>query len=243
MTKILVTRPEPDAHSTAARLAGLGFEPVIAPMLQFELRTANLPSSEGLGGIIATSTNAIRALQECNALAPLLPLKLFAVGERTAAAATDAGFENVVTTGHNAAELVEHLKNESGTAPLFYPHAGHVSLDLAAALAPTGRLVLSAVVYDMVPALSLDDDIITGLGTRIPAVSLYSRRTAEIFCALVGGRLTLDQKRAVTLFALSQNVATPLLAERFARVCLADHPSEEAMQALALSFLRAQNRS
>ena len=43
------------------------------------------------------------------------------------------------------------------------------------------------------------------------------------------------------MLCLSEAVAEPLLAAHFVRVGLADHPSEEAMMALALSFARDQN--
>lgn len=243
MTKILVTRPDPDAELTAARLAGLGFDPVIAPLLKMQSIKASLPTPKGLGGVVATSANALRALDAESALSPYLDLPLYAVGEKTSATAKSLGFEKTVTTGHNAAEMVEFLKTEPGNAPLFYPHADHVSLDLAEALAPSGRLVLGAIVYAMHPVETLGDDIIAALGTDIPAVAIYSHRTARIFCTLAGEKMSIAQKRALSFFALSQNAATPLVAGRFARIQIADHPSEEAMLALALSFLRAQNRS
>ena len=42
------------------------------------------------------------------------------------------------------------------------------------------------------------------------------------------------------MLCLSEAVAEPLIAAHFVRVSLADHPSEEAMMALALSFARDQ---
>ena len=44
--KMLVTRPEPDASETAARLEALGIEPVVTPLLVYEL----LPADADLRG-------------------------------------------------------------------------------------------------------------------------------------------------------------------------------------------------
>ena len=45
---------------------------------------------------------------------------------------------------------------------------------------------------------------------------------------------------ALGMLCLSENVAAPLIGAHFVRVGLADHPSEEAMLGLALSFARDQ---
>ena len=45
------------------------------------------------------------------------------------------------------------------------------------------------------------------------------------------------------MLCLSEAVAEPLIDAHFVRVGLADHPSEEAMMGLALSFARDQNAS
>ena len=48
-------------------------------------------------------------------------------------------------------------------------------------------------------------------------------------------------KAKLGMLCLSESVAAPLIAAHFVRVALADHPSEDAMMGLALSFARAQN--
>ena len=77
-------------------------------------------------------------------------------------------------------------------------------------------------------------------GSKLPAsrnVERYSRRTAQTFVSLAD---RVAERSRLGMLCLSEAVAEPLIAAHFVRVSLADHPSEEAMMALALSFARDQ---
>jgi uroporphyrinogen-III synthase len=90
----------------------------------------------------------------------------------------------------------------------------------------------------MTPAAALTPATLAGLETGALAAALfYSRRTAETFAAHA---MSLRDKAKLGMLCLSEAVAEPLLAAHFVRVALADHPSEEAMMGLALSFARDQ---
>lgn len=239
--KVLVTRPEPDAQDTAARLAALGLDPVIAPLMQMRLRPAALPDPSDLSAIALTSANALRALSELGTLEAYLSLPVFTVGERTAAHARTAGFTEVTSADGAFDDLVALLDAQTFSGPIFYPVAAQASGDLGAALGP--HQVRAIPLYDMDPIDRLPDDVAAGLSTgRIAAVSLYSRRTAEIFCTLTEKLLPGNIRAELTFICLSENVAAPLVENRFPRIGLADYPSEEAMMALALSFARQQIR-
>ena len=75
----MITRPEPGASETAARVAALGYRPVVAPLLEISILHATLPPSAHLQAILATSGSAIPALPVSHRHLPL-----FAVGEATA---------------------------------------------------------------------------------------------------------------------------------------------------------------
>ena len=55
MVRLLVTRPEPDASETAARLRALGIEPVIEPLLVVRTLTTTLPPADGCSALAITS--------------------------------------------------------------------------------------------------------------------------------------------------------------------------------------------
>lgn len=239
--KIWVTRPQPDAVESAAKLTALGFDPIIAPLLDMRVLPPNLPAASGFAAIALTSTNAIRALQELETLTNYMQLPAYCVGARTAHAAKQAGFTQVFSADGALQDLAQLIAQQHSKGPVFYPSAQHVQGDLAAALAPADRLVISANVYEMQPVTHLPPQIAAEIAAgNISAVSLYSRRTAETYCTLTSG---IAQSHAITALCLSENVAQPLLEHHFARIGLADYPSEEAMMALALAFLRSHTET
>jgi uroporphyrinogen-III synthase len=105
-------------------------------------------------------------------------------------------------------------------------------------------MVITAEVYAMNPVPELPERAARGLDEgSIDAVLLYSKRTAETFVRLADPHIDRLERRQVGMLCLSEAVAAPLFDAHFVRVCLADHPSEQAMMGLALSFAREQNAS
>ncbi len=241
MMHMLVTRPLPDAQATAERLAALGIATTLAPLMSRQTLAANLPPAQGFAAIAITSTNALRALADLGATPQLLDIPVFAVGDRTAHEARQLGFTAVEAAEGTLDSLVTRIALARLVGPVFYPAGRHLSGDLAGALAPHGLMVVTSPVYEMVAETGLDPDVAAGLAQgAFGAALFYSRRTAEIFCALAAPILPDSRRRDLPMLCLSENVATPLLENRFSRILLADHPSEEAMMALALAFAREQ---
>jgi len=240
--RMLVTRPEPDSHSTIDRLRALGIESVSAPLMSRVTLEFNLPPLIGFAAIAVTSANALRALSEKHALDPILHLPVYAVGDRTAHEARQMGFAEVTSTGGNLDSLATTLALARIEGPVLYPAGKHLSGDLARALAPHGVMVVTVTTYEMVAEPALPGPILDDLqNDRIGAVLLYSRRSAEIFAGLTAPSLPETKRRALAVLCLAENVAQPLIEWHFTRVHLADRPDEEAMMALALAFAREQS--
>lgn len=240
--RMLVTRPEPEACDTAARLAALDIEATVCPLLDFETLPTSLPDAKGFAAIALTSGNGLRALEERGALARYRRLRAYTVGDRTAQRAREAGFTNVVSAGGSFVDLAELLAHAGLGGPIFYPAGRDQSADLAKSLAPYGVMVITAQVYAMNPIaglpLEVRDELVEG---TIGAALFYSRRTAETFVRLAGDGIGRSVRTRLGMLCLSEGVAEPLVDAHFVRVGLADHPSEEAMMGLALSFARDQN--
>jgi uroporphyrinogen-III synthase len=234
MVRLLVTRPEPDASETAARLNALNIETVVDPLLIAETLTTTLPPADGFAALAVTSANALRALHDRGELPRLLRLPLYAVGDRTAAVARDFGFAEVVSAGGDFGDLVALLAKAGIGGPVLYPAAKQQAGDLAKALAPHGVMVITVPVYAMNPAARLKA---TTDFSALDGALFYSRRTAQTFVSLAD---RAAERTRLGMLCLSEAVAEPLIAAHFVRVSLADHPSEEAMMALALSFARDQ---
>lgn len=237
--KMLVTRPEPDAQATVARLGALGIAAIATPLMVRETLDTGLPPPDGFTAMVLTSANAVRALADRNVLDRYRHLPVFAVGDRTAREASDAGFERVSSAAGAMRDLVNAMDIAGMHGPIFYPAARHQSGDLARALAPLGIMVVTAKVYDMVAADAIPAEILGDLGNEVGAVLAYSRRSAEIFAHLAES-LSRERRNKLALLCLSETVAEPLLDARFGRISLADRPNEKAMMALALAFAREQ---
>lgn len=238
---MLVTRPDPDASDTAARLGALGIEGVACPLLVHQTLDVGLPEPKGFAALAVTSANALRALDERGVLARYVNLPLYAVGDRTAAMARDLGFADVTSANGAFADLAELLVHAPLDGPIFYPAARDMSADLGKSLAPFGRMVITAEVYAMNPVAALPEGLAARLGGEIGAALFYSKRTAQTFVRLLERDLDQPARARLAMLCLSEAVAEPLLDAHFVRVGLADHPSEEAMMGLALSFARDQN--
>jgi uroporphyrinogen-III synthase len=240
MSRMLVTRPEPDGQSSVARLAALDIDARAVPLMQRQTLDASLPPADGFAAIVLTSANAVRSLVDRNAVQAYAHLPVLAVGDRTARDALAAGFARVSSAAGAFGDLVNAIGLSGLTGPLLYPTGKHQSADLAKALAPMGVMVATAKIYEMVAITALPDAVLSDLADgSYGAVLLYSRRTAEIFAQLAQG-LDRDQRQRLGMLCMSEAVAEPLLENHFSRIGLADRPDEDAMMALALGFARDQ---
>ncbi len=233
---VLVTRPLPDGATTVADLRARGYEAIAAPMLRFEPFGFRDDEDVVYGAVIATSANALRAVEAGLAGSSLLKLPLFAVGERTAAAARAAGFAEVVAGEGDAAALrdlvIENAKAKKlkKAKPLLYLAGEELARDLAGELANKGFEVVTQITYRMVPAKNLPGEVVDGFAAgRIEAVLHYSRRSARAF---------VDAARAggveISALSLPQCCISPAVAEIVrdagaTQVTVAASPDENAL--------------
>ena len=91
MTRVLVLRPEPGATATVERARARGLDAVVAPLFAIEPVDWKVPDPARFDALLLTSANAVRSAGD--RLRDLRRLKVFAIGDATAAAASDAGFE------------------------------------------------------------------------------------------------------------------------------------------------------
>ena len=193
---VLVTRAHPDSEATAASLRARGFDVLVAPMLRFEPVPFHDDADACFGAVVVTSANALRAIGPQLSGSRLLRLPLFAVGEHTAQAARDAGFDRVIAAAGDAAALRDlvlervRAKELKKTNPLLYLAGADLARDLAGELGQKGFTVVTHTTYRMIPVPSLPAGICAAFAAnRIEAVLHYSRRSARAFldAARAGG--------------------------------------------------------
>jgi uroporphyrinogen-III synthase len=246
---VLVTRPEPDNETTATALRAKGLEVLLSPMLRFETVAFEIDPDARHGAVVVTSANAVHALAGHPAQKSLLPLPLFAVGERTAEAARQAGFQTVTAAGGDAASLRDLMtkggraKSVAKTKPLLYLAGADLSRDLAGELREHGFEVVTATSYRMAPVADLSRAACDAFAAhRIAAVLHYSRRSARAFldAARAGG--VEISALAVPQCCLSDAVAAILREAGAPHVAVAPAPDESALFDVMDRALQAPSR-
>jgi len=227
--RILVTRPVEDGAEIARRLAELGHEALVAPLLTVAIHDgAPLPLA-GVQAVLATSANGVRALAR-RTTARDLPV--FAVGPQTAQAAADAGFIRVRNAGGDAVALADALPGwaDPGAGALLHVAGEEGSGWLAETLTARGFAVRREMLYRVEEAAQLPAAAADALrqGT-VQAAMFFSPRSARIFA----DRVTEARLPTATLIALCISAATAqaLEALTFAEMRIAAAPNQAALLA------------
>ncbi len=216
-SRIWITRSQPGADATAARLLERSFEPVVQSVLRAETLKASTPDLSGVEALAFTSGAAITAFA---ALSPRRDLPVFAVGDVTAALARAAGFGKVRSAGGDASALAA-LIVAAAERPrvVLHPGALEPAADLAGLLAMAGIAARAQPVYRT---------ITTGLDAApeaVDAVLVHSPKAARLVAALVGG----NKARQMGAYVLSPAVAEPLRQTGFMTLAVAPNPDEPSL--------------
>jgi len=227
--RVVVTRPQADAERTASALRARGHEVLVAPLMQVE------PIDADLGGdwsaVVITSANAPAAIAGNAARETLIKLPLFAVGERTARAAREAGFTQVVSAGGDVRDLVRVVaEHHAGkVAPLLYLAGEDRAADLIGELAAHGIKAEMRVVYRAVTA-PFPPELVEALKAgEIDAVLHYSRRSADNYLAGAKAAGITAEAFNVRHVCLAETIATPLVAAGATSIAIASQPQEAAL--------------
>jgi uroporphyrinogen-III synthase len=227
---VLITRPEPGASDTAARVEALGFMPIVAPVLRIERTTARLPAAASLAALLVTSQNAVDALPEA-----YRGTRVLSVGDATAERARAAGFSQVLSAAGDAdalAELVSsHQSPRDGTLLLASGHGqGHA---LAAALRQAGYRVARRVVYAAQPVRDLAPEAAAALRAGGACAALFfSAETARQFVRLVQRARLAEAVAGVEAISIGRPAAVALEALPWRDVRVAARPNQDEMLTL-----------
>ncbi len=178
---VLVTRPEPGASATAARLRHSGYRPVIAPLLAVRPCRVALPRPGGLQAVLAASGNAV-ALPPAYHAVPLL-----AVGEATASRARAAGFAEVHAAGGDAVALAELAVRllRPAAGPLLLAAGKGQGTRLARALRRHGFDVRRRAVYAATALSRFPPEAAEAIRKGLRAALFFSAATARAFARLL----------------------------------------------------------
>ncbi|POF30461.1 uroporphyrinogen-III synthase [Roseibium marinum] len=235
--RFLVTRPQPDCKRSADKLRAAGHIADEAPLLEFKVMPPEPLDLSGVSALAFSSRRAVSVLRGHPQLADLLGLPVFTVGDATAEACRQVGFQDVRSAGGDFAALgALILREHAGLGPgaVFYPAAQDRAGDLEALLKDGGLACRTRVVYRMEPVEKLPAAVVTAL-TRAAydGVLVYSRRTAETLLFLLKSSGLDAVVPGLKVYAISSQAGEPL--SDIMRVRVADAPCEAALLDLVLA--------
>jgi uroporphyrinogen-III synthase len=231
--RLLITRPQEDGGRLAEQLCDLGHEPVVLPLI--EIAYAELPELplDGVQALIATSRNALRGLRRNAAFVAAKDLPVYAVGDATAAFATDLGFTDVRTGAGTAKDLAPLIARTAkpGGGTLLYLTGEDIAFDLAGVLAALRFDIRRIVLYAARKNAEARQSLSANLSGGLDGVLLMSQRTSQFFAELLP-TLPPGYIRGLTCYCYSQAVAKPLEHIEGLRLFVASRPRQADLLAL-----------
>lgn len=211
MTRLLILRPEPGASATVAKARDRGLEARAVPLFEVEPVDWSAPEPAGFDGLLLTSANAVRCAGE--QVLRLRGLKAYTVGEATAQAARDGGFDVAATGNSGVDRLLGSIDPELKLLHLCGEDRREPD-DAAQEITPV-------VVYR---SKQIDDPPLRELSDSIAVI--HSPRAGQRFAELV------NERGAISIAAISA-AASDAVGKGWKAVETAEQPNDDALLALA----------
>jgi uroporphyrinogen-III synthase len=210
MRRVLVLRPEPGASATVERAREQGLDAVAVPLFEVAPIEWEVPEGGSFDGLLLTSANAVR--HSGDRIEKLRGLRAYAVGEATAEAARDAGFD-IAAAGDSGVDRL--LGSIDADLKLLYLCGEDRREPEGARQQITAVPVYRAKAIEE-PDLSMTEDSVA---------LIHSPRAGRRFAELV------DDRRSISIAAISE-AAAEAAGDGWERVESAKQPNDEALLAL-----------
>lgn len=236
---VLITRTQPGAERTAATLRGLGYNPLISPVLTVCASQVPAPALHDIQAMISTSAHGVAAIaNEPGAR----DLPLFCLAGASVDTAREKGFvgpvhASAITAQALSETILEILTPDKG--PVLWVRGRHFAFDMKAALMSKGFMVREWQGYEARAASALTAAASQAIREgAIKVVLFHSARGARTFLALAQ-QSTLSLAK-IAAIAISAEMAAGLENQGFSQVNRAIVPGEAAMIGALQSHLPIQ---
>jgi len=239
--RVLVTRPQPGAARTAARLQVKGHDPVLLPLSRIVAipGRASDPVERSAGAFAVTSAAALKHWNPSGQDRHRLPL--YTVGGRTASQALAAGFTDVRKgpgTGRDLARMIVADESAgrlelSDVHPLVYI-AGRVRKSTFESELAACKVPFSSIEVYNTEKISYSADFLNDRLKDMPVdgVLLYSANAASMFFELAHPILSSNELKNIEFFCISETVAAIVRETAAARCHVAKDPDEHLLLSL-----------
>lgn len=234
---ILVTRPKHEQAEMADRLRAMGHKAISLPLLEIVPVPFSLPDATAIDGLLFTSANALRMLEQHDRVSAFTLLPAFTVGEATRDKAVRAGFEDVTSADGDSTALAALLRKRFATkaARLVHFSGKHRAGDVATQVRSDRLQIENIECYRAEPGVEISariqNDIRDG---KIDGCILMSPRTADIYAQLIQTAGLAGNIGEISHYCISENTGqmlAPLQLESRS-VLVAETPDLDAVLAL-----------
>jgi|KBSMisStaDraftv2_1062788.scaffolds.fasta_scaffold203696_2 uroporphyrinogen-III synthase len=216
MRRLLVLRPEPGASATVKRAKTRILNAIATPLFEVEPVDWHAPEAAGFDGLLLTSANAVRHGGE--GLRAFRGLKAYCVGEASAAAARDAGFD-VASIGDIGVERL--LRSLEADLKLL-----HLAGEDRKETADARQEITSVTVYRSRVIDDVELDVANGSVALVHSARA-GRRFAEVM------RESDADRSSIAIAAISRDAADAA-GDGWEAIEVAEAPTDEALLALAV---------
>ena len=224
---IVITRPVEDSIFLIERLKKMGHMVTHLPVIKIEgLKTKKI-NLEDYGGIIFTSSTAIKFL---NVEKFEAKIKCYCVGKATELTAKRVGFINTHTSEGTVNSLVELIIQsfENKSKKLLYLSSEFISKDLDVDLINAGFMVDRISNYTTLPVQEIHKNTVDFLHKKVPDVFfVYSSKSAKNLFNLINKYSLLNVVTQSNLMCISEKVLLVLKQIKWKKVFLFNPGEEE----------------
>ena len=224
---ILLTRPLEDCSELILKFQSLGHQVSHLPLLTIEKTNYEKINFFDYGGIIFTSTNAIKFIDLKKIDKNIM---CFCVGDITEKKARTVGFQNTVAAEGNVSNLKELILQNYDTKnkPLLYISGEKISTDLDEQLISEGYNVKRIINYRVSHNQKFDEKFVKELKTKMPdLVYVYSQNSASSLLNFIKIYQLESQWMDTNLMCIGEKTSTILNEIKWKKIFLFNPGEEE----------------
>ena len=224
---ILLTRPIEDCSEMIIRFQGLDHKVSHLPLINVKNVQHEKINFNDYGGIIFTSSNAVKNLNIENLSKKLI---CFCVGSATEKKARSLGFQNTIAAEGNVSNLKELiLQNyELKDTPLLYVSGEIITTDLDQQLLKDGYAVKRVINYKITHNEKFDENFVNELKQNMPdIVYVYSQNSASSFLNFIKIYQTENLWMNTNLMCIGEKTSSILNEIKWKKIFLFNPGEEE----------------
>ena len=224
---ILLTRPIEDCSEMIVRFQSLDHKVSHLPLINVQKVQHEEINSDDYGGLIFTSSNAVKNLNVENLNKKLI---CFCVGSATEKKARSLGFQNTIVAEGNVSNLKELiLQNyEFKETPLLYISGDIITTDLDQQLLKEGYAVKRIINYKVNHIENFYENFVNELKQNIPdIVYVYSQNSASSFLNFIKIYQTENLWMNTNLMCIGEKTSSVLNEIKWKKIFLFNPGEEE----------------